>query len=317
MAVSSGGDRARRCSLIVAITIEGERRGFHTTGLIVRQKRNKRGRMRLVEGAPNSDLPVVLVDDSINSARSINKALVAVRDLGLKTEHVFTIAHFQSQMALDWCQLNKLTIHHLVTPEDFDLPFRSVAACKTSFQLVWTFASHRVNYRFAVAKSSPALYGDYLLFGSDSGNFWCLDKQTADSSGGSRPDGRTQKALSLLHWSSTGRCSSDRTSGVLCPSGSADGPPGVDLEMLRVDRLEPLPRERPHLHRARVQLLHQQRRACEVLRQDRQARVASVHEETAARLARLLSTTQRHRPRHKRFNCDSWRTQKRARCGGL
>jgi orotate phosphoribosyltransferase len=163
--------------LIVAITIEGERRGFHTTGLIVRQKRNKRGRMRLVEGAPNSDLPVVLVDDSINSARSINKALVAVRDLGLRTEQVFTIAHFQSQMALDWCQLNKLTIHHLVTPDDFDLPFRSPAVCKTSFQLVWTFASHRVNYRFAVAKSSPALYRDNLLFGSDSGNFWCLDKR--------------------------------------------------------------------------------------------------------------------------------------------
>jgi outer membrane protein assembly factor BamB/orotate phosphoribosyltransferase len=163
--------------IIAAVAIEGERRGFSTNGMIVRNKRKKYGRMRLVEGSPDAALPVVLIDDSINTARTIHKALVAVRDLGLKVEHVFSIVHFQSQMAQDWCRNNKLTIHHLVTAEEFGLTVYSRATCKTQFELVWTFGSPSVNYSFAVAKSTPVLYGDNLLFGSDSGNLWCLDSK--------------------------------------------------------------------------------------------------------------------------------------------
>jgi outer membrane protein assembly factor BamB/orotate phosphoribosyltransferase len=181
--------------LMVAIAIEGERRGFPTSALIVRHKRKKHGRLRQVEGNPVPDLPVVLVDDSINTARGIHQALVVIRDLGLRAEHAFSVAHFHSAMAQQWCGQNKVRIHHLVTPADFGLPFYSTAVCKTDFQLLWTFAAPAVNYSFAVAKSSPALFGNNLLFGSDSGDFWCLDAKTGRIKWWHRTGDRTGKGI--------------------------------------------------------------------------------------------------------------------------
>jgi outer membrane protein assembly factor BamB len=181
--------------LITAIALEGVRRGCKTPALIIRKKRSKNGRMRLVEGEPNDKLPVVIVDDAINSGRSMNQALVAIRDLGLRTEYVFAIVHFNSQGAQEWCSKNKLMIHHLVTPQDFDLQIQSRAQCKTEFQLVWTFASSGVNYRFAVAKSTPVLHNDCLLFGSDSGIFWCLEALTGRIRWSHRTGDKTGKGI--------------------------------------------------------------------------------------------------------------------------
>src|SRR5215475_8018530 len=58
--------------LLAAIVIEGARQGRRATALVVRQKRKKTGRNKLVEGLPNPDIPVILIDDSVNSADGIN-----------------------------------------------------------------------------------------------------------------------------------------------------------------------------------------------------------------------------------------------------
>lgn len=181
--------------LIAGILMEGERRGFEVSGLIVRQKRNKHGRTRLVEGTPRADLPVILVDDAVNTGRSINKALLAIKDLGLYAHHVFTIANFNSREGVEWCQNNGLTIHYQVTPQEFGLPFKSAERLRTSYKLVWTFAAPRANYRFAVAKSTPVLYKDNILFGSDSGIFWCLDKNTGRLNWWYRTGDATEKGI--------------------------------------------------------------------------------------------------------------------------
>lgn len=163
--------------LVAAILMEGERRGHPTTGLIVRRKRKKYGRERLVEGEPAEALPVILVDDTINSARSINMTLLAIKSEGLQALAAFSIANFNSQATLNWCLRNNLTIYHLFTPRDFGLFVSDRSECSTSYSIAWTFASPKPNYRFTVAKSEPVVYQDSLLFGSDSGVFWCLDKK--------------------------------------------------------------------------------------------------------------------------------------------
>jgi outer membrane protein assembly factor BamB/orotate phosphoribosyltransferase len=164
--------------LMAAIVIEGERRGLGTNALIIRQKRKKYGRLRSVEGAPKLDLPVILLDDAINSGRSLNKALVSIKELGLAVEHAFVLAHFHSAMAVNWASINNVVIHNLITPEDFHLPVQYESTWRTEFRVIWTFQSLRPNYRFAVAKSNPVLWEDNLLFGSDSGIFRCLEKDT-------------------------------------------------------------------------------------------------------------------------------------------
>lgn len=181
--------------LVTALSIEGAKLGLPTNTMIVRKKRTKSGRLRLVEGEAARDIPVVLVDDAINSANSINKALVAIKGLGLTVEHAFAIAHFHSPNASSWCVRNNITIHHLITPQDFYLKDTVRAECRSNFKVLWTFASSPVNYQFAVAKSTPAIHGDNVMFGSDSGIFWCLEKKTGRIKWSYQTVDRTSKGI--------------------------------------------------------------------------------------------------------------------------
>jgi len=165
--------------LLGAIIVEGARQGRPTTALVVRQKRKKTGRNRLVEGSPDPDLPVVLIDDTVNSADGINKALVAVNDLYLKAVAAFTLISFKSRLASLWEKKNGLAIGHVFIPQDFNLPLSSATPIlKTDFSIAWTFQSPRPNYGFAVAKSQPLIYQDSIMFGSDGGYFRCLERET-------------------------------------------------------------------------------------------------------------------------------------------
>jgi outer membrane protein assembly factor BamB len=202
--------------LVTALSIEGAKLGLPTNVLIVRKKRSKSGRLRLIEGDSTKDLPVVLIDDAINSASSINKALSAIMDIGLAAEHAFAIAHFHSERARAWCGRNKITIHHLVTPQDFYLRETVQAECQSDFKLRWTFASSPVNYRFAVAKSTPALDGDNVMFGSDSGIFWCLDRRTGRIKWWYRTNDQTSKGIVSSPVVVDGRVYFGSYSGNLC-----------------------------------------------------------------------------------------------------
>jgi orotate phosphoribosyltransferase len=63
-------------------------------GGLVREKRKEHGRRRLVEGPIDSDEPVVMVDDIINSGRSASEALTLLRGAGFTVEGLLTLFNF-------------------------------------------------------------------------------------------------------------------------------------------------------------------------------------------------------------------------------
>ncbi|MFB6273331.1 MAG: orotate phosphoribosyltransferase [Salinibacter sp.] len=63
-------------------------------GGLVREERKEHGRRRLVEGPVDSDEPVVLVDDIINSGRSASEALTLLRGAGFTVEGLLTLFNF-------------------------------------------------------------------------------------------------------------------------------------------------------------------------------------------------------------------------------
>ena len=85
--------------LMVAVTLEGQRRGQPVSALIVRQKRKKYGRQNVVEGTPKLGVPLIIVDDCINSARAVGKVRIALSELGLQCRHVFTLIDFESEVS--------------------------------------------------------------------------------------------------------------------------------------------------------------------------------------------------------------------------
>ena len=163
--------------LMAALLHEAQHRGISVSGLIVRTKRKKYGMQKLIEGAPNN-LPVLLIDDSCNSASSISKAVVSLKDEGLFINHVFTIIDFNSQQSVEWMYRNKIKHTSLFTLKDFNLVGKNEHHPIQDYETIWTFASPKPNYEFAVAKSTPVLFNDTLIFGSDCGTLWCVEANT-------------------------------------------------------------------------------------------------------------------------------------------
>lgn len=163
--------------LMASLLHEAQHRGINVSGLIVRTKRKKYGMQKLVEGEP-SNLPVLLIDDSCNSASSISKAVVSLKHEGLFINHVFTIVDFGSQQGVEWMYRNKIKHTSLFTLTDFNLVGKNEHHPIQDYETIWTFASPKPNYGFAVAKSTPVIFNDTLIFGSDSGILWCIECNT-------------------------------------------------------------------------------------------------------------------------------------------
>lgn len=180
--------------LMAALLHEAQRRNIKVSGLIVRTKRKKYGMQKLVEGTPNN-LPVLLIDDSCNSASTISKATVSLKDEGLFISHVFTIVTFNSQQGVEWMHHNKIKHTSLFTLQDFNLVGKNEHHPIQDYETVWTFASPKPNYGFAVAKSTPVLFNDTLIFGSDCGVLWCVEANTGRIKWDVRTQDKTGKGI--------------------------------------------------------------------------------------------------------------------------
>lgn len=163
--------------MMAAIQTEALRRGMKLNGLIVRKKRKKHLQQAHIDGEPNG-LPVVLIDDSLNSGASLCNAAVKLRDAGVRVERAFVVVNFNSRSGVKNLISHKILCSSMFDLEDLSLTFKDPHAPVTSCDIAWTFASPRPNLGFAVCKSTPVIYKQSIMFGSDCGTFWCLDTKT-------------------------------------------------------------------------------------------------------------------------------------------
>ena len=78
--------------LVCSVLSVNEGDGFK--GGLVREERKEHGRRRLVEGPVDTDEPVVMVDDIINSGRSASEALTLLRGAGFTVDGLLTLFNF-------------------------------------------------------------------------------------------------------------------------------------------------------------------------------------------------------------------------------
>lgn len=163
--------------MMAAIQSEAFRRGIKLNGLIVRKKRKKHLQQAHIDGE-NDGSPVILIDDSLNSGSSLCNALAKLRDAGYKVTRAFVVVNFHSRAGVKNLIQNKILTASLFDLNDLGLDFKDPHEVITHCDVSWTFASPRPNLRFAVCKSTPVLYKQSLIFGSDCGSLWCLDSKT-------------------------------------------------------------------------------------------------------------------------------------------
>lgn len=164
--------------LMMAIIMRGFERGVEVNGVIIRKKRKKHGFQEQIEGTLRPDVPVIIVDDSCNSCRSMEQARVVLREAGARIPEAFVVVGFESQLGKEWEHTHGIPVRHLFTAADFGMKITNPFHPKMQCRVAWTFASPNPNYKFAVAKSTPVVVDDRILFGSDAGILWCLEAQT-------------------------------------------------------------------------------------------------------------------------------------------
>jgi outer membrane protein assembly factor BamB/adenine/guanine phosphoribosyltransferase-like PRPP-binding protein len=163
--------------LVTALVMEAKARGYDTSALIVRIKRKKSMGNKIIEGAI-SGLPIVLVDDSLNSGRSAESARKKLEAEGLNVMGMFCLVDFRSSAGIAWRTKHRVEVMALYNLGEFGLTYYDTHAPNANYEVAWSFAAPRPKLDFAVAKSSPALFEDKVIFGTDCGTVWGVERLT-------------------------------------------------------------------------------------------------------------------------------------------
>lgn len=163
-------------SLVAAILLRGAALGKDVNGLYLRKGRKKTGLLRIIEGTVRKNVPVIFVDDVINSGQSVRRALTILRDAQISVREVYTIIALRSPEAYSFLSDDHIHFRSLFTSADFDIPLKPhTEVVLPPYETVWKFASPQPNLRHVVPKSAPVIDDERIYFGSDNGTLWALN----------------------------------------------------------------------------------------------------------------------------------------------
>ena len=161
--------------LVAAILMRSASRGTPVNGFIVRKERKTYGTGSLIEGVIGDD-PIVVIDDILNTGRSLEKIRVVLEQENKSFTLAFVVIDYQSPKGLAWRKGRGIVVHGLFGLPEFGLTVRQPRAERAMaiFRNAWSFTAPDPNFFYRVPKSFPATDGKRVFFGSDCGTFWCL-----------------------------------------------------------------------------------------------------------------------------------------------
>jgi orotate phosphoribosyltransferase len=197
--VQIGGMEVAAIPLLTAILQAGHERGYELNGFIVRKERKTYGMQQQIEGEL-TDRPVILVDDSINTGSSLEKARVALERAGRKVDEIFVVVDFQSAKGMAWRDLHDIKVRSLFTLPDLNLKIKKPepAPPQQRFELVWRYAAETLASFDVVPKSTPVIFANSICFGTDVATFVSLDIDTGKENWSHQAKGAMRKGI----WSS-------------------------------------------------------------------------------------------------------------------
>ncbi|USI72794.1 outer membrane protein assembly factor BamB family protein [Sphingomonas morindae] len=158
-------------SLLGAILAVGRARGREVGGLIVRRERKTHGRARAIEGRV-AGLPVVLIDDMLNSGGTLLRAAVTLQEEGVALAGLFTVLDFGSPLGRAQVEALGFRATSMFRLEEFGLdiavPDRTPPAA-APLAVRWRFMPGERRFTHVARKSAPVVAGDLVLHASEDG----------------------------------------------------------------------------------------------------------------------------------------------------
>src|SRR3989304_2259125 len=171
------GQETAALPLIGAIVLKSAEAGKPVNGVFIRKSRKPDGLQKIIEGELN-DEKIILIDDLINSGKTMLHQIEILKTAGKKIDTIFTLVRYRPLDSYEFLKENGIKMVSLFTLEDFGLSMsKRESKIRSDFQILWYFQSPNPNYFYRVPKSAPVIDGQKLYFGSDSGYFWAIDKK--------------------------------------------------------------------------------------------------------------------------------------------
>ncbi len=154
-----------------------------TTGFFIRKSRKKDGLLRMVEGNL-TNAPIILVDDILNSGKSLKRQVEILESLGKKVSAIWTILQYRDTAYYEYFHARGIRIISLFTLNDFSdsIPVANITPLiakpkQEAFVADWFFKSDKPSYQHVLPKSAPVLDNERVYFGADNGTLWALNQE--------------------------------------------------------------------------------------------------------------------------------------------
>lgn len=162
--------------LVAGIVMKGKQLGKQVNGLFIRKERKPIGLQKVLEGTITTD-PIIVVDDFLNSGRSIEKQVTVLADHNLTIAGVFTIVSCRERSAYPCLEKANTPLEYIFSIKEFGVPLmRTRTAPESNLAVKWRWKGKNPGLEFVVPKSTPTLFEDLVIFGSDTGTLWALSQ---------------------------------------------------------------------------------------------------------------------------------------------
>lgn len=179
-----GGLETVAIALMSGVVMRAERDGVSLNSFYVRKSRKRDGMQRDVEGML-TDEPVILIDDALNSGKSIVRQVEALKAKGKKVVEVCVIVAFRDPSFYTYFTEHGIRVWSIFTLDDLPKTggLRTLSQVEPSpprmpFHVDWKFETPGSRYELVVPKSAPVVDGERVYFGTDNGSMWALDQKT-------------------------------------------------------------------------------------------------------------------------------------------
>ena len=151
-------------------------------GLIIRKEPKKNGRMRAIEGTPN-DLPVIFVDDLLNSASSFEQGMAVLEFRGLEVPLFWALVDFHREHGAERVLEAGCSFITEYSIDELGLDLAPKREPRTPFPWAraWQFRPPAEIKSFHVVPKSVPVYRDGIIYyGAEDGAFYAVDAETGE-----------------------------------------------------------------------------------------------------------------------------------------
>ena len=170
-----GGQEIAAIPLVSAIVLRSRQIGKPVNGFIIRKSRKSTGLQKIIEGEMKEG-KIILVDDLINSGRTVLRQTKVIESFGKKVHSVFALIDFRTEKIPELFRKKSIEFVSLFSPGDFGLSPGKTESPSENFEIAWNFQAPEPSYFWVMPKSAPRLDGEKIYFGSDNGTFWALNQ---------------------------------------------------------------------------------------------------------------------------------------------